>query len=83
MATPAFKVGDRVKLVSIPAEVERDRSRFPETFALFELALRRVFEIRSFGEYGHGELWLHADGSPADAVVAESIWVEPKYLATI
>ena len=76
-----FKVGDRVKLVNIPPEVERDRSRFPETFALFQLALGRVFEIRGFGEYGHAELWLHADGTPADTGKADSIFVESEHLA--
>ncbi len=83
MTAPSFKIGDRVKLLSVPPEVERDRSRFPETFALFQLAVGRVFEIRGFGEYGHAELWMHPDGSPADTVTADSVWVEPKYLAAI
>jgi hypothetical protein len=81
MTAPPFKVGDRVKLVRIPPQVERDRSRFPETFALFQLAVGRVFDIHGFGEYGHAELWLHQDGSPADTGAAESVWVEPDYLA--
>jgi hypothetical protein len=83
MTASAFKVGARVKLVSIPREVERDRSRFPETFALFQMALGRIFEIRAFGEYGHAELWLHPDGSPADTGAADSVWVEPEYLLVI
>jgi hypothetical protein len=69
-----------VKLASIPLAVESERSRFPETFTLFQLALGKVFEIRSFGEYGHAELWLHPDGSPADTAAADSIWVEPEHL---
>jgi hypothetical protein len=83
MTAPAFKVGDRVRLLSIPKPVEHDRSKFPETFALFALAVGRVFEIRGFGEYGHAELWIHPDGSPADTVTADSVWVEPEYLAAI
>jgi hypothetical protein len=83
MTKPAFKVGDRVKLVSIPPEVERDRSRFSETFALFQLAVGRVFDIRGFDEYGHAELWLHPDGAPAGSAAADSVWVEPKYLLAV
>ena len=83
MTAPALKVGDRVKVLSIPKAVEHDRSEFPETFALFQSAVGRVFEIRGFGEYGHAELWVHPDGSPADTGAADSVWVEPEYLAAI
>jgi hypothetical protein len=83
MMAPTFKIGDRVKLLSIPPEVERDRSRFPETFALLQLAVGRVFEIRGFGDNGHAEIWLNPDGSPSDTGAADSVWVEPEYLASI
>ena len=83
MTGPAFKIGDRVRLLSIPSEVERDRSQFPDTFALFQRAVGRVFEIRSFGKYGHAEIWLHPDGAPANTGAADSVWVEPKCLAAV
>ena len=83
MDVPAFKVGDRVKLLNVPPEVERDRLRFPETFSLFQRALGRVFEIRGFGEHGHAEIWVSLDGSPADTAAADSVWVEPTYLEPI
>ncbi len=68
-------------LVSIPPAVERDQSRFPETFALFQKAVGRVFRIRGFGDYGHAEIWLHRDGSEDETGTADTLWVEPAHLA--
>jgi hypothetical protein len=82
MKVPQFKVGEQVKLTRIPPQVERDRPGFPETFALFEKAIGRVFQIRGFDEYGHIELWLREDGSEDDRGVAHTIWVEPEYMVT-
>ncbi len=80
MTAPAFKVGARVRLKSLPPQVERDRSRFPDTFAIFQTAVGRVFHIRGFGKHGHAEIWLHRDGSEDETGAAETIWVEPDHL---
>jgi hypothetical protein len=83
MRIPKLKVGDRVKIARIPPQVERDRSRSPEAFAIFQIAVGRVYEIRGFGKYGHAELWLRQDGSEDETGGADSIWVEPAHLTTV
>ena len=79
MAVRVLKVGDRIKLVRVPPQVVRDRERFPETIALFEKAVGRLFLIRDIDEHGHAELWLRDDGSEDNTGAADSIWVEPEF----
>lgn len=83
MTASRLEVGDRVKITIIPPQVERDRSRFPDTLALFQNAVGRVFHIRGFGEYGHAEIWLRQNGSEDGTGAAHSIWVEPEYLVSV
>jgi len=80
MTASKLKVGDRVKITRIPPGVERDRSRFPETFALFQNAVGRLFQIRDFGECGHAEIWVRQNGSEHKTGGADSIWVELEHL---
>jgi hypothetical protein len=58
MEAVKFKVGDRVKLTTIPPQVRQDKLQFPETFTIFQKAAGHVFHVRGFDEYGHVELWL-------------------------
>ena len=83
MTPSKLNVGDRVKIVRIPPQVEHDRSRFPETFAIFQNAVGRAFQIRGFGDYGHAELWLRQDGSEDETGGKHTIWVEPAHLVVM
>jgi hypothetical protein len=76
-------VGNTVQITEVPPPVRRERSKFPETFALFERAIGRALTVRGFDDRGHVELWLLNDGSDDDSGAANSIWVEPEYLAGI
>lgn len=79
----ALKAGDRVKLLRIPPQVSSDLERLPETFELFQKAVGRLYWVRSFGDYGHIELWLSDDGSEDEKRIAHSIWVEPEFLLAV
>jgi hypothetical protein len=81
MNTSPFKLGDTVKLIGIPSQVQQDRRKFPDTFALFERAAGGKFRVRGLDEYGHAELWVSDDGSEDMRGVSHSIWVEPQFLA--
>lgn len=58
MEDSKFKLGDRVKMTVVPPQVEKDESRSPDTFALFQRAVGRDYEVRGFNDYGLIELWL-------------------------
>ncbi len=81
MTARAFKVGDRVRVMRVPPEVERDGRRFPDTFAIFQIAVGHVFHIRGFSKCGRAEIWLDQDGSEDETGGADTIWVEPRHLA--
>lgn len=70
------EIGDRVRIDRIPKQVDADRSRFPETRAIFEAAMGRTFQIRGFNTPGMIELWLHHDGSEDHSGGDETIWIE-------
>ena len=80
MTLENFNVGDRVRVAQIPAQVVRDRGRFPDTFDLFQKAVGQVYEIRSIDEHGHAELWLRDDGSEDCRGVAHSIYIEREFV---
>ncbi len=77
----AFKVGNRVKLIKIPPQVEHARRRFPETFSIFQKAVGKEFRVQGFDDYGHVELWLREDGSEDTGGAAHTVWVEPEFLS--
>lgn len=72
---------DRVTLVALPAEVERDRERFPETYALCLKAVGQEFTVRGFNDDGMAELWIKPDGRNSEDACADSVWIEPAYLS--
>ena len=75
-----FQVEDRVKLCSMPAEIEAEKIRFPETYDLCSKALGHNFAIRGFNEYGMAELWIDQTGRNSGDACADSVWIEPTYL---
>ena len=83
VTTPLFEIGDRIKLIKVPPAVERNGSTFPETLAIFQSAVGKMFKVRGIDAYGHVEVWVCEDGAEDETGAAHSIWVEPAYLARI
>lgn len=83
MKAPQLKVGDRVRMIMVPPQVEQDQSRFPETFAIFHKAVGRTYRVRGYDEYGQVELWLLDDGSEDNRGVKHSVWVEPDFMSAV
>jgi hypothetical protein len=70
-----MKLGDRVVVVSIPAELPAGMA----TQELFKKCPGRTFPIAGFSGYGLAQLEVgHVVGEPA---YMHSIWIEPSHLA--
>ena len=59
-----FKVGDRVRVLDIPADLkdpkfdlQKQEAREMRTAELFTVCLGRTFTVYGFGRYGHAKLW--------------------------
>lgn len=73
-------VGDRVRILAIPPDI----ARMPEeTREVFRRCLGRVFTVREIDQWGHLELWVK-DGRDRKRIVgADTIWIEPEYVAVV
>jgi hypothetical protein len=67
---PKFKVGDKVKVVKIPSDLD-DRAGIG-TPEVFKRALGRKFLVEGFDRYGYVELRVTKD---------DTIWIEPEFLS--
>jgi hypothetical protein len=65
-----FKIGDRVKVIGNPPDL--DDSAGIDTPGVFKRSLGRTFSIRRFGKYGHAEL---------EVTKRDTIWIEPQFLS--
>ena len=75
-----FRVGDRVRLNTLPPNIE---TMPHETQQVFKLSIGKVFKVEGFGRYGHVELQV---GPEIDAMVSgfmNTIWVEPECLELV
>ena len=73
-----MKIGDKVRLVGIPAGVPEGDSDLP-TKKRFEQCLGRVFEIIGFNEIG----WAEIEITPVTGSPGEALWVEPEFLELV
>jgi len=74
---------DRVRLLGVPAQVERDKDRFPETYDLCVKAVGSEFTVRGFNHYDMAELWIDPHGDNSDNACDDSVWIEPEYLEVV
>ena len=80
-----IRVGDRVRLTTIPPDVAAladDRDELG-TKAVFQACLGRVFTVRDIDRYGNLELWVHGGDDGHPRAYLESIWVEPEFVAVV
>ncbi len=83
-----IKIGDRVRLMRVPSDVEAmpDEMNEMHTREVFQQCVGRVFRVRDIGtnspreDTGHVELWVRDGNDCDDVVAADTIWVEPEYL---
>jgi hypothetical protein len=76
------KLGDRVRLVSIPGELPPDDEPGAlNTNSLFRRCLGSVFTVVGFNELGYAEPEVgEVNGQPP---YTSSIWVEPRCLVVV
>jgi hypothetical protein len=73
-----MKIGDRVRLTSLPPDLPIGDADLP-TRVTFEKCIGREFLVTGFNELGMAEL----DIESATGSVGETIWVEPQFLELI
>jgi hypothetical protein len=73
--------GDIFILHSIPVQVIENRDQIPETYQLLSKAVGKAFRARGINEYGMIELWIADDGTDTPDACANSVWIEPEFLA--
>ena len=80
-----IRVGDRVRIVAVPPDVEAlpDEADEMDTSGVFRACLGRVFRMRAVDEHGHLELWVHGRDDDDRHAYLESIWVEPAYVEVV
>ena len=78
MSQASFNIGDLVRVLKVPPQVEREMP--PETRELFRKTVGNVFKVDSFGEYGHLELNVQNDGTQAPDYCHHTIWIESEFV---
>lgn len=77
--SPAPRVGDRVRVVSLP-----DVSNLAvSTRVAFRLALGKVFKVEGIGEHGHLELVLGPEADQRLGGFMNTIWIEPEHTVLV
>jgi len=76
MPKTEFRIGQRVRVVSLPPLVDMPR----ETQAIFSKCFGQVIRIDGVGPYGHLELNVLDDGSQAPDCCHHTIWIEPEHV---
>lgn len=72
-----MKVGDRVRILTIPADLPEGEMR---TRSLFEMCIGRIFPIVGF----QGSLIeLEVDKVPGREPFMDSIWIEPEHIEIV
>ncbi len=69
-------------LRSVPNSVIRDREHFPETYKLISSAVGNSFQARATNDLGMIEIWIAHDGTDSSDACADSVWIEPEFLAS-
>jgi hypothetical protein len=78
MTKPAFKVGNKVRVLRVPPSVEEQMPE--ETRPIFLHCVGRVLRVDGFGKYGHLELNVKDDGSQSPDYCDHTIWIEPEFV---
>ncbi len=81
-----LKIGDRIRIVDIPAgfrDSNFDLKDGMKTAELFRFCLGREFAIQAFDQYGHAELSVDKDRSVRKRFGLNTIWIEPGFLARV
>jgi hypothetical protein len=73
---------DTVVLRSVPNSVIQDRERFPETYELISSGVGNSFHVRRTNDLGMIEIWIAQDGTDTSDACADSVWIEPEFLAS-
>ena len=69
-------------LRSVPNSVIHDQERFPETYKLISSAVGNSFHARGTNDLGMIEIWIAKDGTDTSDACADSVWIEPVFLAS-
>jgi hypothetical protein len=86
-----IRVGDQVRLASVPPEVEAvpDEKDEMRTKDVFRQCVGHVFLVRGIStnnrhkDTGHVELWVSCGADCDNEAKAATIWVEPDYLEIV
>jgi hypothetical protein len=85
-----LKVGDRVRIVDIPADLKDPDCDLKDpgdpklrTGELFQFCMGRMFTIYGFGLYGHAELQVDRSPEVRKMGFSGTIWIEPEFLRRV
>ncbi len=67
-----FKIGDRVKIIKIPKDLD-DRAEI-DTPGVFRRALGKIFRLAGFDDYGNLRL---------EVTKLDTIWIEPEFVSLV
>lgn len=81
MTQSSIKIGDTIRVLRVPPDVERFMP--PETQELFRRCVGQVLRVEGFDDYGGLELLVLDDGSQAPSHGHHTIWIEPEYVELI
>lgn len=71
-----IKVGDRIKVLRVPPDVQSSKHDEMRTLEVFESCVGKVFVVQSINEIGWLELQL-------DLPTLDSIWIEPEFVSSV
>jgi hypothetical protein len=72
-----FNVGDKIRMVQVPLEMERSISR--ERQELLQRCVGKVLRVESIDEFGGLGLHVLDDGTQAPDRYHHIVYIEPKY----
>ncbi len=74
---PRFRVGDTIRVLQVPLEVERDMPAARRD--LFQRCVGRVLRVEGTDEFGGLEVHVKDDGTQADEQPYHVLFVDPQY----